>query len=384
MDQREKILTLFDRFVHPTFSAKNRFLRSATWLAGADDETGEMTQAEIGRHVEVAAGGAGTLITGSAYISPEGKALKRQWGLHCDKRIADVNTLANSAHKLDSKLVVQICHAGGQRDVSVIGSTRSLSPSGGIHPLRNFQTEALTYNEILKIRSDFAAAALRAKIGGADAVEIHGGHGFLLTQFLSPLTNIRNDIYGDSLKNRARIFREILTDVRSAVGQDFPILFKISIAEGINNGYAAEDGLWVAKDLLDNGADGIEVSCGTIYANAENIPTVIGVSAGESEAPFREYASELKCCASPKQIIILTGGLRSLQVMSELIQKGTCDLFGISRPFIAEPDLINRWYEEDTRPSACISCNACFNTIKSGIIDCPVLRDRNEGYWDPL
>lgn len=70
--------------------------------------------------------------------------------------------------------------------------------------------------------------------------------------------------------------------------------------------------------------------------------------------------------------------------MADLLRNGTCDIFGISRPFIAEPDLINRWYEEDARPAACISCNACFTTAKHGIITCPVLRDKNEGTWDPL
>lgn len=384
MNHREKILALFNRFEHPVFSAKNRFVRSATWLAGADEETGAMTKTEIGRITEIAAGGAGTIITGLAYISHEGKALKRQWGLHCDERTDDVKAIVDSVHKFDSKLIVQICHSGGQRDPSIINGTCSLSPSGDVHPLRDFSTIAMTYEDILKIRRDFTASALRAKIGGADGVEIHGGHGFLLTQFLSPVINKRTDMYGGSLENRIRLFREILSDVRTEVGPDFPVLFKISITEGTAAGYMEEDGIETSIQLLNDGADGIEVSSGTSYAGARNAPSVIGVSAGESEAPFRRFARHLKEHTSSQQIIILTGGIRSLPTMADLLQNGTCDLFGMSRPFIAEPDLVNRWYEEDSRPTACISCNACFNTVKSGIIDCPVLRDRNEGYWDPL
>ena len=83
-------------------------------------------------------------------------------------------------------------------------------------------------------------------------------------------------------------------------------------------------------------------------------------------------------------MVILTGGLRSLSVMANLVYDGACDLLGMSRPFNAEPDLINRWAEEDSRPSACLSCNACFNTAVKKMIDCPIIRDRNEGFWDPL
>jgi 2,4-dienoyl-CoA reductase-like NADH-dependent reductase (Old Yellow Enzyme family) len=382
--QREKILALFDRFEHPLFPAKNRFVRSATWLAGAEEQNGRMTMAEVNRHAEIAAGGAGTLITGAAYINSEAKGLKRQWGMDSDEKTADVAMLAEAIHKFGSRLIVQLCHAGGQRDASVASGTRSLSPSGGTLPLYKLKTEAISSDDILKIRSDFAKAALRVKSGGADGVQIHGGHGFLLTQFLSPLLNKRNDLYGGTLENRSRIFFEILKDVRDAVGKNFPVWFKISIAEGIEKGYTPEDGLWVAENLMNEGADAIEVSSGSIYAGPVNAPSVIGIGGTETEAPFRNYAAELKKFASAEHIIILTGGIRSLQVMSDLIHDNECDLLGISRPFIAEPDLVNRWYEEDSRPSACISCNACLNSVKSGIIDCPVLRDRNEGYWDAL
>ncbi|MEG1800309.1 MAG: NADH:flavin oxidoreductase, partial [Synergistaceae bacterium] len=154
-------------------------------------------------------------------------------------------------------------------------------------------------------------------------------------------------------------------------------------AEGTREGYGAEEGISAALALLDAGADGIEVSCGAVYAGAQNAPSVIGVSAGESEAPFKEYAAEIKKKA-PNKTVILTGGLRSLPVMSNLIADGVCDLLGMSRPFNAEPDLVNRWAEEDSRPSACLSCNACFNTAVKKMIDCPILRDRNEGFWDAL
>jgi len=384
VDKAEKIHSLFYRFERPSFKANNRFVRSATNLGRADEATGEISFAEIKRLTEIAAGGAGTLITGLAYISPEGKSLNGQWGLHTDDRIKDVARLTESAHNLGSNLIVQLCHGGGQREASVARRSKSFSPSGGIHPGCDFTTDPLSKDGIRKITEDFAAAALRAKKGGADGVEIHAGHGFLLTQFLSPSINKRDDEYGGSLENRSRIFYEILASVRQAVGDGFNIWFKISMAEGTENGYGSEDGTALSVGLLKKGADGINVSSGTIYSGAMNSPSILGVSAGGSEAPFAGYAAELKKHASDRQTIVLTGGLRSLPVMAELIHNGTCDLLALSRPFIAEPDLINRWIEEDTRPTACISCNACFKTAKFGLIECPILRDRNEGNWDPL
>lgn len=384
MNKAEKIHSLFYGFERPFFKTINRFVRSATYLGGADDNTGEISAAEIQKYAEIAAGGAGSLITCLAFISPEGKSFKKEWGLHTDDRINDVSRLSEEVHKFGSNLIVQLCHGGGQRESSVAEGTISFSPSGGKHPKCDFDTIPLSKDNIRKVAEDFAAAALRAKKGGADGVEIHAGHGFLLTQFLSPVINKRNDQYGGSLENRSRIFYEILEDVRKSVGESFNIWFKISMAEGTEGGYSPEDGTALSIGLLKRGANGIDVSFGTSYAGAMNSPTPIGVSAGESEAPFAEYAAELKKHASDKQTIILTGGLRSLPVMAELIHNGTCDLLAMSRPFIAEPDLINRWREEDPRPTACISCNACFKTAKYGLIDCPILRDRNEGNWDPL
>lgn len=384
MDKREKIISLFGRYDNGKFFAKNRFLRSATWLAGSDEKNGAMSFAEISRTAEVAAGGAGTVITGAAYVSADGKFGIRQWGLHDDSRIEDVRKLSEAAHRQDSKLIVQLAHSGGQRDGSIIDGTAIIAPSETVHQGRTYSSKAMTKDDIKRVIADFVSAALRAKSGGADGVEIHGGHGFLFTQFLSPITNMRTDRYGGTLENRARILREAVREVKKAVGDNFPVWAKISISEGIEKGYGEEDGLAAAKLLLDDGIDGIEVSNGTIYSDALHMPSLVGVSAGESEAPSMEYAACLKKYAAPGQVIILTGGIRSLSSMADLIFEDKCDLLGMSRPFNAEPDLINRWAEEDSRPSACLSCNACFNTAAKGIIDCPIIRDRNEGFWDPL
>lgn len=383
MKDREKIIALLDPIDNKKFPARNRFLRSATMVYSADDETGALNRTEVGRVAGTAAGGVGTALTGAAFISPEGKAVPGQWGLHCDERTADVKAMADAVHGYSSKLVVQISHCGGQKHKKVKGGA-ALSPSGLPHPGSDEETRALTAGDIARIRSDFASAARRAKEGGADGVEIHGAHGLLLTQFLSPLINRRTDEYGGTFENRSRIFREILADVRAAVGDDFPIWFKLSISEGVEGGYTGNDGTALASELLELGADGIEVSNGTRYSVALERPVILGISAGESEAPSKNFAKKIKESAAGDKLVILTGGIRSLQVMAQLIDEGYCDLLGLCRPLIAEPDLVNRWYEEDARPSACFSCNACVKTAERGTLDCPIIRDKHEGDWDPL
>lgn len=381
--EREKIHRLFKSFSRGKFSARNRFVRAATWLGCCAHETGELTPAAVSRAAEAAAGGAGTVISEFAYVSREGRAATRQWGLDGERSVGEVRRLAEAVHTRGSKLIVQICHAGGALN-SAFAETAGLSPSGVPLPGCDVESRAMTADDIARVRGEFAAAALRAKEGGADGVEIHGAHGFLLTQFLSPIFNRRTDEYGGSDENRARFIRELCAAVRAAVGEDFSLWIKISAAEGVADGYGWDVGKLAALGALESGADAVEISSGTSYSGAVHAPSMVGVSAGESEAPFAPYARELRRLAPDDSLVVLTGGLRSLPVIAGLLDEGCADLFGLSRPFIAEPDLINRWAEDDARPSACVSCNACLKTASRGHVGCPVMRDREEGEWAPL
>ena len=380
-DEREKMMKLFMPFENKIFPVRNRFVRAATWLAACRGD-GRATSASISLQVEAAAGGAGTVISEFAYISPEGRALDKQWGIDDDDALPEVRALADAIHGAGSKLIVQICHAGCAAEAKE--GARPYSPSGGRCPGNDSETAAMTREDIKKVCRDFAAAAKRAMDGGADGVEIHGAHGFLLSQFMSPLINKRTDEYGGSFENRLRAMREVYSAVRGAVGEGFSVWLKLSAVEGAEGGYGAEEGIGAALTLLADGVDVLEVSSGTGYSKPQHAPSVVGVSSGESEAPFAKYAAEIRSKAPKNSLVLLTGGLRSLPVIAALLDDGTADLFGMSRPFIAEPDLINRWAEDDARPSACVSCNACFRTSEYGAIDCPIMRDRQEGDWDPL
>lgn len=376
---RKKIQQLFMPFDNSVFPMRNRFVRAATYLAACDAKTGRVTPAAISRAVETAAGGAATVITEYAYVSREGRAASKQWGLDCDDAIGEVRQLADAIHSVNSKLVVQVCHAGGMRSLDIAAGYTTYTPSGGIYPGYpggDAETQAMTEEDIQKVCRDYASAALRAKKGGADGVEIHAAHGYLLTQFLSPFINHRKDRYGGSFENRLRITREVYAAVRAAVGDDFSVWIKMSVTDGAKDGYGPDEGIEAALTLLNDGVNVFEVSSGATYGEAKHMASVVGVSAGKSEAPFAPYAAKIKARAPKDRLVLLTGGLRSVPVIAALMEDGVADIFGLCRPFNAEPNIVNRWAEDDTRPSACISCNACFKTAEYGVINCPITRKR--------
>lgn len=360
------------------FLARNRFVRSGTWLAGADDRTGALTGEEIDRYAELGAGCVGTIISGISYINRDGKSFPRQCGIDSDSRIPEYSCLSQIVHEKGSRFILQIAHGGSNKVPDIARGSRTLSPSGVRYPGTGLMSLPMTGFEIKQLRDDFASAAVRAKEAGCDGVEIHGGHGFLLAQFLSPIHNRRDDRYGRTLENRERIFIEVYERVREAVGINFPIFFKLSISEEIEGGYTAEEGIHLAKELLRRGVDGIEVSSGAPYSDVLKRPSMPGVKAGLSEAPFRRYAEAIKPFALPNQAIILCGGIRSLNTAADLIEGGVCDMVSMSRPFNCEPDLVRRWAEEDYRPAACISCNNCFKTAEEGLIYCSIRRNKNK------
>lgn len=381
MKTKEATLALFAPCTSGKLKLKNRFMRSATWLAGAEAVNGALTDGLAGRYAALAAGGVGLICTDYAYISRDGKANIRQWGIHENARIEDVRQLADLAHKWDAKLMVQIAHSGGMRPPKAEGAGRLLSPSGGICPRFGQDTEAFTEEDIRQTIADFASAARRVKEGGADAVQIHGAHGYLLTQFMSPVINRRTDAWGGDYKGRSRIYFEVFRAVREAVGEDFPVWLKLSVGEGLEEGYPVEEGIRLALELAAVGLDGVEVSGGS-YNPPTASPSRLGIAAGKTEAYFAQEARAIREKTAEDFGVALVGGLRSLETMTELRDNGTCDLLSLSRSFIAEPGLIHRWMEEDVVPAACISCNACFKTAANGIIFCPIMVSKEEGLWD--
>jgi len=257
---------LFEKTAIKSMELANRFIRSATWegMAGAD---GTCSQGLIDVTAGLAQGGVGLVITGHAYVSPEGQAGPWQIGVHCDEMLAGLASMSSAVHQAGGKIALQLAHAGCYGFAEGTG-IEAVGPSPGIDG-KTPPCRELTQAEIGRICADFGKAAGRAKSAGFDAVQIHSAHSYLLSEFLSPFFNRRSDEYGGSIENRARIVLEVFQSVRRAVGEDFPVLIKLNSQDFIDGGFSVDDMLAVAALLEKAGIDAVEMSGGTLYLSGE-------------------------------------------------------------------------------------------------------------------
>jgi 2,4-dienoyl-CoA reductase-like NADH-dependent reductase (Old Yellow Enzyme family) len=311
--------------------------------------------------VDLAQGGVGMIITGHAYVSPEGQAGPWQLGLYKDELVEGLTGMCEAVHSAGGKIVAQLAHAGHfsaeaitRQPPHVVSDFEGLSDS---------PRHELTKEGIKKLVQAFAAAAGRAKAAGFDGVQIHSAHGYLLSQFLSPAYNHREDEYGGPIENRARVHLEVYNAIRDAVGDTYPVLIKINSEDCVENGLTLEDSVTAAKILADAGIDAIELSGGSL-TSGKLLPSRTGINKEEKEAYFKEAAAEYKKAVDIP--LILVGGMRSLNVAQQTIANGTADYISMSRPFIREPSLIQRWQSGDTAPAKCKSDNLCFGPAMKG------------------
>ncbi len=330
----------------------NRLVRSATWEGLATPDRGEPTGRLIKALCDLALGGVGLIITGYAFIHPWGKGRPRQTGVHLDDLITPLRRLSDAVHQAGGLVAVQIVHAGGQTRAQLIGR-QPLGPSAMTHPFYNQPVDAMSCGQVQDTIGDFARAAGRVKAAGFDGVELHGAHGCLINQFLSPLTNQREDDYGGGLENRARFALEVLSAARSEVGRDFPLFVKLNSADYQYNGLALEEGILVARALDLVGVDAIEVSGGTPAAGKLSATRLVR-GAGE-EGYFLPNAVAIKEVVSCP--VISVGGWRSRARVAQALQQ--VDAVALCRPFIRQPDLAKRW-KNGEEESTCLSCNQCF------------------------
>jgi 2,4-dienoyl-CoA reductase-like NADH-dependent reductase (Old Yellow Enzyme family) len=236
----------------------------------------------------------------------------------------------------------------------------------------------MSSEEIQETLEAMAGAARRARTAGFDAVQIHAAHGYLLSQFLSPATNCRQDDYGGSLENRARFVCDAVRAVRSAVGKGFPVLVKLNSEDFVTDGFERDDMLRVAALLAEAGVDALEMSGGTITNPQEtHCARKEHPSRPDEEVYYRQAARAYKAAISFP--LILVGGIRSLAVAEQLIVDETADLIAFGRPLIAEPGLIRRWQTGSHDVAACISCNRCYVPLQAGQgVSCVVASERHQ------
>ena len=312
---------------------------------------GTVSEANLAYMKRRARGGAGLIITEISAIHPSGMAIPSELGSYDDRFIPGLKKLADVIHAHGSKAVLQLHHTG-RESLFLLKAGKAIAPS----PIRSLvfgmTPREMTREEIQELIAAFGAAAFRAKQAGFDAVEVHGAHGYLLTQFLSALSNQRTDEYGGDLSKRSRFIREVLQAVRRGVGEDFPISLRLSAEEFIKGGYTVEDLKPLLPEWVKAGADIIHASLGTH-----------GSPAGITSAPI-EYppgfnvgrAKRIKEIVSVP--VIGVGRFTDLPLADEVIGRGEADLVAFGRQFLADPDFILKSREgrfEDVRK--CIACN---------------------------
>ncbi|MBM4332436.1 MAG: NADH:flavin oxidoreductase [Deltaproteobacteria bacterium] len=341
-------------------SLPNRFMRSATW-EGMATEDGEATPQLTAAMEKIVEGGVGLIISSFSYVRTDGQVARRQLGIYKDELIPALNRMTEAVHKQSGKIVMQIMH-GGVFAKPELTSQIPIGPSE-VQGLANLSGKEMAVGDIQNIIDAFGNAARRVKEAGFDGIQIFAGHGYLLNQFLSPFFNKRADHYGGNLEGRARIVLEVMKNVRTIVGEQYPVLIKMNSEDFLEGGLTVHESLSFGTMLYHAGVDAIELSGGT-WISGNNIPARKEITRREKEAYFQEAARVFKRKIDVP--LILVGGIRSFDVADMLVEEGLADYVSMCRPLIREPGLINRWKAGDLAKSACLSCNQCFEPARSG------------------
>ena len=242
---------------------KNRFVNSATYESMAE-ESGEVTDELIKKYRRLAKGGVGLSITGHIFVHASGRGYQHQVGIHNDAMIPGLKRLVEAVHQEGGKIVFQIGHCGRQTTKKMCGQTPVAPSRRGRDPLNFVKPKEMNEDEINEIIKAFGAASKRAVEAEADGIQLHGAHGYLISEFLSPYFNVRTDFWGGSDEKRFRFLKEVLHEIKKIVPDGFPVLVKLNSydhtpQEGVTPHLTKRYAGW----LKNIGIDGVEISCGT-------------------------------------------------------------------------------------------------------------------------
>ena len=347
---------MFESTTIKSLNLANRFVRSATGT-GMADEQGQVTPNLTQHIMDLVEGGVGLIISGHASVHPSGRTSPNQLCIYDDSHIPGLTKLVEKVHNQGGKIVAQLNHGGAHSNSEVTGTVPF---SSSVNQATGSDCRAMTQKDIDQIVNAFRDAAVRAKKAGFDGVQLHGAHGYLLSQFLSPIYNERTDEYGGSISNRTRIVVEAYTEMRAAVGEEYPIMIKMNVTDFLDEGLTMEDAVETATILDNVGFDSIELSGGLIWGWKTKGMDWSPCRTVSDEAYYLNVARRLKELLQVP--IIHTGGTKSYEVAKQIIQDRDADYVGLCRPLIREPDLVNQWKSGDAKPSHCIQCNACILT----------------------
>ncbi|MDR1651824.1 MAG: NADH:flavin oxidoreductase [Synergistaceae bacterium] len=319
---------LFDLTRIGSLSLQNRIIRSAVTDRTFD---GYISDSIINNYEQTASGGVGAIVTGTTLVDGEEKLLPVT-ALCSDSFIPGHKRLAEAVRKHGVTIISQLAYIGSYTATGDNGGLVTLAPSSVPNIVTGTLAREMRAGEIKLLQKRFADAAVRAKEAGYCGVQLHCAHGLLLSQFMTPHYNHRNDEYGGPVENRARMITETYSAVRRATGYDFPVWVKINSSDGIENGVTEDDVYYLAKTLASMGVDAIEVS-------GNWTPYLL-----KSGAYFKAAAEFI---ANENSVpVILTGGNRKFHEMDAILNETKIGYFGMARPFIREPGLMERLRRE--------------------------------------
>lgn len=363
---------LFSPFRLGGKTLKNRIVLAPTTTCFATSGS-EVTDKLIRYYEKRARGGTALLIVEPGVVSPRGKLFERSMGIYEDSAVEPLSGLTEVVKKHGAAVVIQLCHSGPKCRSKFVGG-EVLTPSG-IPIYKGEPAHELSKEEIRGIVEDFIKAAGRALKAGFDGVEVHAAHLYLLSSFLSPLTNFRTDEYGQTISGRARIVTEIISGIKKEFGDSLLVGVRFNGKEpdrGIDTPEAVELGRIFEKA----GADYIHVSAYTVPVPAmENVAVVPATSIAGDEWPkgcFLEYAGQIKQAVSVP--VIGVGKLDDPAVAEEALASESCDLVALGRALIADPEWPNK-VRSGITPEECLYCGTCLGSLPNGEMVCAINDD---------
>ena len=381
-------MKVFEESKIGTIPVKNRIIRSATHdgMVGPD---GAPTDELIRKYVGLAKNEVGCIITGYAGVSTEGMSnYPGMLKIHEDSLIPAYEKLVSAVHEAGAPIVLQIAHCGRQTSSKKIGEQK-VAPSNVLHTFYPDPAKVMDDVLIYAMINDFVDAAVRAEKAGFDAVQLHGGHGYILHDFLSEHGNRRKDSFGGNLKNRTKVVELIIRGIKEKTS--LPVWIKISAEDNRKNGMRIDSTIEILKRLEAAGLDAVEVSCGTVADGMNTMRSKLMPMAPvfKYREPVASFPEPLKKVFLPvanlvnplfKQPtplenfnvpnaekiksalnipVIVVGGIHKLSDMEDIISSGKADYVSMCRPFICEPNLVKKLHDGTQTEAKCIMCNYC-------------------------
>jgi len=385
---------LFESAQLGPLTLRNRILKAATFEGRSPK--GEVTGELVEFHRRMAAGGVAMTTVAYLAVAPEGRTDDGCVVLSADS-VPGLRRLTDAVHAEGALASAQVGHAGPVANASSNG-VPSIAPGRMFNPLGMRRTRAATNADIARITENYCSAAVRCVDAGFDAIELHLGHNYLLSAFMSPMFNRRTDEWGGDLKGRAKFARQVVTQVRQAVGTSVAVTAKLNMVDGVRGGLRIEDSLQVAQWLAKDGdVDAIELTGGSSLANpmylfkgaapiAEFRATLPWYLRGGfrlvgdkflksypyEEAYFLPMAKKFREAIDLP--LVLLGGISRVDTAQDGLDAGF-NFVAMGRALLHDPDLINKWKEGSVVASGCVHCNRCMPTIYSGT-RCPLVDPR--------